>query len=75
MTPELRERCERAIHVITADGVILRAGRASLFILERCGFRWTGRILRLWPLVWLAELGYWIVARNRRFFGRFMFRE
>lgn len=75
MTPELAERCARAVHVIAADGRILRAGRASLFIMERCGFKWSSRCMRLPPMIWLVELGYFIVARNRRFFGRFMFRE
>jgi hypothetical protein len=27
------------------------------------------------PFIWLVELGYWIVARNRPFFGRFLFRS
>jgi predicted DCC family thiol-disulfide oxidoreductase YuxK len=75
MTPALYERCQRAIHVITSEGRVLRAGRAVLFILERCGFKWTARVLRAPPLVWMVELGYWLVARNRRFFARFLFRK
>lgn len=73
MTPALEARCRRAVHVITTDGRILRAGRASLFLFERCGFKWSARLFSLPPLVWLVELGYIIVARNRRFFGRFLF--
>jgi predicted DCC family thiol-disulfide oxidoreductase YuxK len=75
MTPALYEACQRAIHVITSDGRVLRAGRAALFILERCGLPWTARVLRVPPLVWMVELGYWLVARNRRFFARFLFRN
>jgi hypothetical protein len=75
MTPELRARCARAVHVLTADGRVLRAGRASLFLLERCGYKWSARLLSWPPLVWGVELGYYIVAKNRRLFGKFMFRR
>lgn len=75
MTEELYQSCRRAVHVIAGDGQILRAGRAALFILERCGYPWSARLLRVRPLVWAVELGYWIVARNRAFFSRFMFRD
>lgn len=75
MTPALAGRCRRAIHVITTEGQTLRAGRASLFLLERCGYRWFARIMRIPPLVWSVELGYYVVARNRRFFARFLFRR
>ncbi|MCG8425397.1 MAG: DUF393 domain-containing protein [Proteobacteria bacterium] len=75
LTPELRAACARAIHVVTNDGDIVRAGRAVLYILERCGWRWRARLLALPPLVWLVELGYRVVARNRRSFARFFFRR
>lgn len=75
MTAELAEACARALHVITSDGRVLRAGRATLFIFERCGYKWSARLFRLPPLVWLVDLGYAVVARNRRFFGRFLFRR
>lgn len=73
MTPELYAACERAVHVLTADGRVLRAGRASLFVLDGIGYGWLARPLGLPPLVWLVELCYWIVARNRPFFARFLF--
>jgi hypothetical protein len=47
-----------------------------LFVLEE--IEWHPRAVRLAgrrPLVWAVELGYWIVARNRAFFGRFLFRS
>lgn len=75
MTPGLAERCARAVHVLTADGQILRAGRASMFLMERCGFKWSARVMSVPPLIWVVELGYYIVARNRGFFGKFMFRR
>ena len=76
MTPELEKRARRAIQVITHDGRRLSAGRAVLFVLEEIG--WHPVLARLGqrrPFVWPIELGYWIVARNRSFFGRFIFRS
>ena len=69
MTPELREACRRAAHVLTADGRVLRAGRASMFVLREIGHPVLGRVLAVPPLVWLVELGYFIVARNRSGFS------
>jgi predicted DCC family thiol-disulfide oxidoreductase YuxK len=76
MTPELREACRRALHVLTAEGTLLRAGRAALFVLERTtpGWRIFARASRHPPLVWCVELGYWIVANNRSFFAKLLLR-
>jgi predicted DCC family thiol-disulfide oxidoreductase YuxK len=74
MTPALYEACKRAAHVITVDGRIIKAGRASLFVLEEIGFpRWLIRPFTWPPLVWCTELGYWLVANNRPFFSKFLF--
>jgi len=74
MTPQLYEACRRAVHVIKSDGQILRAGQATLFILESLGRGHAlPRILRLPPFIWLIELGYKLVARHRQFFSRFLF--
>lgn len=70
MTPELREACRRAMHVVTADGRVLRAGRATLFVLGELGWRRMARWLSRRPFVWAVELGYWLVARNRGWLGR-----
>lgn len=74
MTPKLYEACRAAAHVLTADGRVLKAGRATLFVLENIGHpKWLVRPLSWPPLVWFVELGYRLVARNRAFFGRFLF--
>ena len=75
MTPALYAACERAIHVLQPDGTLLRAGRASLFILSRIGWGRVARLLILPPFIWAVELGYWIVAHNRSFFARILFRN
>lgn len=62
---------DRAIHVVTPEGQVLRGGKAVLFIGEKLGYY--PALLRWWrrsPLVWAAELAYWIVARLRRPFSQ-----
>jgi predicted DCC family thiol-disulfide oxidoreductase YuxK len=75
MTPALREACKRALHAVTSSGEILKAGLATLFVLEQLGYRRLAQALRLPPLIWLVELGYRVVASNRSFFARFLFRS
>ena len=75
MTPELREHARQAVQVITIDGTQLSAGRAVLFVLEQIG--WHPALARLGqrrPFVWLVELGYHLVARNRAVLDRHLFR-
>jgi len=75
MTPELRVACDKAVHVITADGDAIPAGRAALFVLERVGWGALARFLGYPPMIWFVELGYRVVANNRIFFSKFMFRR
>ena len=75
MTPELSKATARAVHVITPEGRVLRAGRACLWVLERTGYPVLARVLSLPPLVWAVEVGYWLVARNRGLASRIMFRR
>jgi predicted DCC family thiol-disulfide oxidoreductase YuxK len=74
MTPALAEACARAVHVVRSDGTVLRAGRATLFVLERLGWGVLARVLAVPPFVWCVEVGYRVVARNRAFFSR-LFRD
>jgi predicted DCC family thiol-disulfide oxidoreductase YuxK len=73
MTDELAHRCTRAVHVLTPQGELLAAGRASLCVLSLIGYARLARVCSVPPLVWCVELGYWLVARNRRFFSLFLF--
>lgn len=75
MTSEMREACKRAIHVVTADGTVLRAGRAAMFLLRHLGFPRLGQLGSLPPFVWFVELGYYIVARNRGRMYRWFLRK
>jgi predicted DCC family thiol-disulfide oxidoreductase YuxK len=75
MTPELRQACARAVHLLTPEGRMLRAGRACLWVLERIGYPVLARVLALPPLVWVVEVGYWLVARNRGLASRVLFRS
>ena len=75
MDEATREACQRAIHVIKPDGTVLRAGRATLYVLEQIGWGTFARFLGYPPMIWFVEIVYWLVARNRRFFSKFMFRD
>jgi predicted DCC family thiol-disulfide oxidoreductase YuxK len=74
MTPAIYTACSRAVHVIKPDGEVLRAGRGSLLALETAGWGWKARLLSWPPLLWIVELGYYLIARNRRLVSRFLFR-
>jgi hypothetical protein len=73
MTDAIYRACPEAIHVVAADGRVLRAGRAVLFIMAELGWPRLARLLGTAPLVWAVEWGYGLVARNRLFFARFLF--
>ncbi len=75
MTEALAARCARAVHVITPGGVVLGAGRAVLYVLERVGWPTLAPVLLRPPLIWLVEAGYWLVARHRGFFSHILFRR
>lgn len=75
MTDELARQCERAVHVITPDGCVLRGGRASLYIMHRVGWRRLAALFSTPPLLWLVELVYRFVAANRQWVSRFFFRS
>ncbi|MEM1022540.1 MAG: DUF393 domain-containing protein [Myxococcota bacterium] len=74
MTPALASACERAVHVVAVDGRVFRAGRAVLFALDVVGWRTLAFVGRIPPFIWAIELGYWVVARNRRWFSKLLFR-
>ena len=75
MDEALAAACRRAVHLCHPDGRWERAGRACLSVLELAGCQNMARLLRLPPLVWGVELGYWVVARNRGLFSRLVFRR
>jgi hypothetical protein len=73
MTEELARRCEHAIHVITPDGIVLTAGRASLYLLDAIGWHRFSALFSTRPLLWLVEATYRLVAAHRTWFSRFFF--
>jgi hypothetical protein len=73
MTPELRAACADAMHVVRADGTLLRGAAATLHLFEAIGYRAPARLLGVRPLIWGLEAGYGLVARNRPLFGKFLF--
>ena len=73
MTPALAAACARALYVVHPDGSTTRAGRAILYMLGVIGHPRLARVLAWPPLIWLVEIAYWLVARNRRLASRFLF--
>jgi predicted DCC family thiol-disulfide oxidoreductase YuxK len=75
MTPRLRRACSQAVHIIKTDGHVLRGARAVLFFWEAGGGGSLARLISRSPLLWLIEAGYRVVANNRPFFAKFLFRR
>jgi len=75
MTDDLAARCARAIQVITPDGTVVGAGRATLMVLGLLGWPTLASVFSRPPLIWLVEATYWIVARNRSLFGKAFVRD
>ncbi|MEM9691486.1 MAG: hypothetical protein AAGA56_02990, partial [Myxococcota bacterium] len=65
MTEPMREACARAIHVVKADGEVLRAGTAAMYLLRHLGFPLTGAIGVAIPFIWSTELGYAFISTYR----------
>ena len=74
MDEQLSAACARAVHLLHPDGRLERAARACITALALAGFPRLARGLRWFPLVWLVEAGYWLVARHRALFSRLLFR-
>lgn len=53
---------------------MVHGAEALLLMAERTGLlRFSLPFLRLSPVLFTLELAYGVMARNRRFFGRFLF--
>ena len=74
LAPSLQQACAHAIHVIKADGEMIKAGRAMLFCGLFTPFSGWARI-GMWPIFLpFVELGYAFVARNRNLVSKVLFR-
>ena len=75
MHPKLSAACAHAVHILHPNGQIERAGRACLTVLQLIGCpSILVRFMRIPPLIWTLEIGYWLVARNRSLFSKIFFR-
>lgn len=74
LSPSLREACKGAMHVIKANGEVIKAGRAAMFCGQFTRWHQLARIAQ-WPVFLpFVELGYKLVAANRGLFSKFLFR-
>jgi predicted DCC family thiol-disulfide oxidoreductase YuxK len=75
ISEELRAKCADAVHVIKADGEILRAGHAMLFCGEQTRWHQLARIAQ-WPIFLpFVEIFYKIIASNRILFSKILFKN
>ena len=72
MNEVLYEECQKSICVVTTGGKVLNRGRAVIHIFSKIGYGWS-KLGLVPPLIYLVDLGYMFVARNRFFFSRFLF--
>jgi predicted DCC family thiol-disulfide oxidoreductase YuxK len=72
VSPELKEACKEALHVVKTDGGVLRGAPAVLFVYEGLGYRGLA-IGRRRPFSWALDAGYAVVANNRTFFSKVLF--
>jgi predicted DCC family thiol-disulfide oxidoreductase YuxK len=72
LTPDLRERCSKAMHVIDEGGRIYRGGDAFVFLRRAFGKPLAG-VLGVQPFKAIVDFAYWIVSNNRGFFAPFLY--
>lgn len=74
LAPSLAESCSHAVHVIKADGEVIRAGRAMMF----CGLytRFSGWArIAMWPIFLpFIEIGYKFIASHRMLVSKVLFK-
>ena len=75
MTDVVRARCAEVIHLRFEDGTMITGGRAILQMLSVLGAGPLARLCSWPPFVWGVEALYWLVAHNRVFFDRLLFRR
>ena len=75
MTPEFAAACEEDMYVLCTDGTVVRGGRGMLFVFGEIGWGRMARLLLVPPMIWIVNVVYTLVATNRRFFSRILFRK
>lgn len=72
MTPELAAQLGREIVVWTRDEKYLGGADAVFFFMQHTGWGFVARILALPPFIWIARIGYKIVAKNRLLISKWL---
>jgi len=71
LTDAIRAQCEHALHVIQSDDRVLKGADAVFFAYQVTGLPLA--LMRIPPLIWVAELGYRVIAANRYWFSKVLF--
>lgn len=73
LAPSVAQACQKAVHVIKADGTIIKGGRAMMFCGTFTRFGGWARIA-LWPVFLpFIEIGYKFIAANRMLVSKVLF--
>jgi len=75
LPPEIYADCKRQLYLRTPGGKYLGGGDAVIKLLEVMGWKSLSWILELLVLRQLTGLAYRLVARNRNFLSRFLFKS
>lgn len=69
-----RARCSESIQAVRVDGFVLQGGRAMVEVIGRAGVVWriAARACRIAPLESIVNLGYVLIASNRRSISRLL---
>src|SRR5205807_10480261 len=62
MTEALARRCAHAIHVLTPEGVVLSAGRASIYLMAEVGWRRFSAVFSSRTQIWFVEAASRLVS-------------
>lgn len=72
---DLEEQCQREVVLLMPGGRRFGGHAAVARALRQTRFGWLARIFAIPPFSWLAWLGYRIVASNRMFFSKLLFKK
>lgn len=75
MDARMKAACHEALHVVVAEGQVLRGGEAACFVAERVGFGPMAHLLQMGPLAFVTEVAYRQIALHRILISNLAFTE
>ena len=75
MNDGLRSRAVTEVIVVRATGETLGGAAAVMYVLSHTGWGWFARLLAYPPFIWVLNVGYRLVAKNRNTVSKALFGE